>query len=107
MGLFFRNLILGEGNVLSNRSMLVLEFQSANNEISKSHFGSLDCSLDELTVLRFLKENPNTKQTDIAKHIGKSEHTIKRITPSLIELGLRERENSKRNGRWMVKYNIK
>ncbi len=107
MGLFFRNLILGEGNVLSNRSMLVLESQSANNEISKSHFGSLDCSLDELTVLRFLKENPDTKQTDIAKHIGKSERTIKRITPSLIELGLRERENSKRNGRWMVKYNIK
>ena len=103
MGLFFRNLILGEGNVLSNRSMLVLEFQSANNEISKSQNGSLD----ELTVLRFLKENPDTKQTDIAKHIGKSEHTIKRITPSLIELGLRERENSKRNGRWMVKYNIK
>lgn len=103
MGLFFRNLILGEGNVLSNRSMLVLEFQSANNEISKSQNGSLD----ELTVLRFLKENPDTKQTDIAKHIGKSERTIRRITPSLIELGLRERENSKRNGRWMVKYNIK
>ena len=72
MGLFFRNLILGEGNVLSNRSMLVLESQSANNEISKSQNGSLDCSLDELTVLRFLKENPDTKQTDIAKLIGKS-----------------------------------
>ena len=61
----------------------------------------------ELAILRFLKENPDAKQTDIAKHIGKSERTIKRITPSLIELGLRERENNKRNGRWMVKYNIK
>jgi DNA-binding MarR family transcriptional regulator len=46
------------------------------------------------------------KQTDIAKHIGKSERTIKRITPSLIERGLLERENGKRNGRWVVKCDI-
>lgn len=100
--LFFRNLILGEKNVLSNRSMLVFESQSANNEISKCQNGSLD----ELAVLRFLKENPDAKQTDIAKHIGKSERTIKRITPSLIERGLLERENGKRNGRWVVKCDI-
>ena len=104
--LFFRNLILGEKNVLSNRSMLILESQSANNKISKCQNGSLDCSLDELAVLRFLKENPDAKQTDIAKHIGKSERTIKRITPSLIERGLLERENGKRNGRWVVKCDI-
>ena len=53
--LFFRNLILGERNILSNRSMLVLESQSANNEISKCQNGSLDCSLDELAVLHFSK----------------------------------------------------
>ena len=104
--LFFRNLILGEQNVLSNRSILVLESQSANKEVSKCQNGSLDCSLDELAVLRFLKENPDAKQTDIAKHIGKSERTIKRITPSLIERGLLERENGKRNGRWVVKCDI-
>ena len=104
--LFFRNLILGEKNILSNRSMLVFESQSANKEVSKCQNGSLDCSLDELAVLRFLKENPDAKQTDIAKHIGKSERTIKRITPSLIERGLLERENGKRNGRWVVKCDI-
>ena len=53
--LFFRNLILGERNILSNRSMLVLESQSANNELSKCQNGSLDCSLDELAVLHFSK----------------------------------------------------
>ena len=58
------------------------------------------------TSLRFLKENPDAKQTDIAKHIGKLERTIKRITPSLIERGLLERENGKRNVRWVVKYEI-
>ena len=103
---FFRNVIFGERNVLSSRSMISLESQSANNEISKCQNGFLDCSLDELAVLRFLKENPDAKQTDIAKHIGKSERTIKRITPSLIERGLLERENGKRNGRWVVKCDI-
>ena len=83
--------------------MLILESQSANNEISKCQNGSLDYSLDELAVLRFLKKNPDAKQRDTAKHIGKSERTIKRITPSLIERGLLERENGKRNGRWVVK----
>ena len=86
--------------------MLILESQSTNDEISKCQNGSLDCSLYELAVLRFLKENPDAKQTDIAKHIGKSERTIKRITPSLIERGLLERENGKRNGRWVVKCDI-
>ena len=86
--------------------MLVLESQSANNEISKCQNYSLDCSLDELAVLRFLKVNPDAKQTDIAKQIGKSERTIKRITPSLIVRDLLERENGKRNGRWVVKCDI-
>ena len=42
----------------------------------------------------------------IAKHIGKSERTVKRMTPALIERGLLERENGKRNGKWLVKCEI-
>ena len=41
---------------------------------------------------------------EIARHIGKSLSTVKRITPSLIERGFLARENGKRNGRWVVKY---
>ena len=47
--------------------------QSANNGISKSQNGTLDCSLDERALLKFLKANPSAKQTEMAKHIGKSE----------------------------------
>ncbi|WP_300726353.1 Fic family protein [uncultured Bacteroides sp.] len=104
---FFRNLIFGEKNQLSNRSMLVNVSQSATTEISKSQNGTLDgtlnCTLEELALLKYLKDNPNAKQTDIAKHLEKSERTIKRMTPSLIERGLLERENGKRNGKWIVK----
>lgn len=51
----------------------------------------------------YLQSNPEAKQEDIAKHIGKSLSTVKRITPSLIERGLLQRENGKRNGKWIVK----
>lgn len=53
----------------------------------------MNCNLDELALLRFVKENPNATQIEIAKHIGKSERTVKRMTPALIERGLLEREN--------------
>ena len=56
-----------------------------------------------MAVLKYLQSHPEAKQEDIAKHIGKSLSTIKRMTPSLIERGLLQRENGKRNGRWVVK----
>ena len=99
--------MFGEQNKLSNRSMLAVELQSATPEISKSQNDTLndalDCNLDELALLRFVKENLNTTLVEIAKHIGKSERTVKRMTPALIERGLLERENGKRNGKWVVK----
>ena len=108
--MFFRNLIFGEKNKLSNRNLLVAEFQSATSEISKSQNGTLDgtlnCNLDELALLRFVKDCPDATQIEIAKHIGKSERTVKRMTPVLIERGLLERENGKRNGKWVVKCEI-
>ena len=108
--MFFRNLIFGEKNKLSNRNRLAGEFQSATPEISKSQNGTLDgtlnCNLDELALLRFVKDCPDATQIEIAKHIGKSERTVKRMTPVLIERGLLERENGKRNGKWVVKCEI-
>ena len=108
--LFFRNLLFGEQNKLSNRTMLAGALQSATQEISKSQNGTLDgtlnCNLDELALLRFVKETPDATQIEIAKHIGKSERTVKRMTPALIERGLLERENGKRNGKWVVKCEI-
>ena len=85
-------------------------FQSAKFKNPKSQNGTLDgtlnCNLDELALLRFVKENPDATQVEIAKHIGKSERTVKRMTPVLIERGLLERENGKRNGKWVVKCEI-
>ena len=109
--LFFRNLLFGAQNKLSNRTMLAAgEPQSVTAEISKSQNGTLNgtlnCNLDELALLRFVKDCPDATQIEIAKHIGKSERTVKRMTPALIERGLLERENGKRNGKWVVKCEI-
>lgn len=110
---FFRNLILSEHNELKNRTMLVQEsspqgIQSANasNEAtSKCNICTLNCTLEEIAVLNFLREQPKATQKEIAAHIGKSERTIKTITVNLTEKGIIERKNGKRNGFWEIKAN--
>lgn len=110
---FFRNLILNEKNQLKNRYLLIGELesntaQSANSQnvdISKCNNCTLDCTLEEMAVLAYLKEKPNATQKEIAAHIGKSERTIKTITIKLSEKGMIERKNGKRNGYWEIKIN--
>ena len=110
---FFRNLILSEHNELKNRVMLVQEssvqgVQSANTTkgISpKCNICTLSCTLEEIAVLNFLREQPKATQKEIAAHIGKSERTVKTITVNLTEKGIIERKNGKRNGFWEVKTN--
>ena len=107
---FFRNLILSENNELKNRNMLVHEsdeqdFQSANTNAPKCKICTLNCTLEEIAVINFLKERPKATQKEIALHIGKSERTVKNITISLTEKGIIERKNGKRNGFWDFKTN--
>ena len=59
---FFRNLILGEQNELKSR-LLHIEaskhlIQSASLEVSKSHNDTLDCTLEEVVLIKFVKEKP-------------------------------------------------
>ena len=107
---FFRNLILSENNELKNRNMLVHEsdeqdFQSASTNAPKCKICTLNCTLEEIAVINFLKERPKATQKEIALHIGKSERTVKNITISLTEKGIIERKNGKRNGFWDFKTN--
>lgn len=110
---FFRNLILSEQNELKNRAMLVQESStqnvqstSASNDAAlKCNICTLSCTLEEIAVLNFLREQPKATQKEIAAHIGKSERTIKTITVNLTEKGIIERKNGKRNGFWEIKTN--
>ena len=104
--LFFRNLILDEKHELRNRNLLVTSSQSAKPAVSKCQNGTLGCTLEELAILKILKENGMAKQEDIAKQIGKSLRTVKRIMAGLTENDVIARENGKRNGVWVVKIDL-
>ena len=105
---FFRNLLLGENNDLRNRQLLIGtqssdDFQSARGDSSKCQVGTLDCTLEEIAVIQYLKENPTVTQKEIAAHIGKSERTVKRMTVDLSSRGVIERRGGRRNGYWEIK----
>ena len=65
----------------------------------------MDCTLEELVLLNFIKEKPNATQKEIAVHIGKSERTIKTMIVKLSEQGIIERKNGRCNGYWEIKNN--
>lgn len=108
---FFRNLILNEQNELKNRNLQIDEIekeaiQSAKQtdmDIPKCKNCTLDCTLEEIAVLNYLKEKPNATQKEIAQHIGKSERTVKSMTVNLSVRGIIERKNGRRNGFWEIK----
>ncbi len=104
--LFLRNVILGESNELSNRSMLASisapKIQSITNVAPKSQFDTFNCTLEELSVLRLITDNPKITQTALAERVRKSTATVKRITSSLVERGILIRRNGRRNGWWEI-----
>ena len=104
--LFFRNLLLDEKNELRNRSLLVCPLKSANPPVSKCQNDTLNCTLEELAIVKILKENGKVKQEEIARQIGKSLRTVKRIMTGLAEKNVIARENGKRNGIWVVKTDL-
>ena len=104
---FFENLLLGAQHELKNRYLHVdykaePQTQSANAMVSKCQNGTLNCTLEELAVLKAVKANPSITQKELAAVVGKSERTIKRRMTELQEKGYLRRANGKRNGRWEV-----
>lgn len=105
---FLRNVILGKKNELRNRDMLVGASlpkstpQSIMAPTPKSQIDTLNCTLEELTVLKVIENNPKITQTEIAKSIKKSASTVKCITSALVEKGILIRRNGRRNGWWEI-----
>ena len=109
---FFENLLLGAKHELKNRYLHVdyekrAGVQSAKSESLKCQNVTLDCTLDELAVLRAVAANPTVTQKELAALIGKSERTIKRRMETMQEKGYLRRENGKRNGRWELSESVK
>jgi len=103
---FFRNLLLGENNALRNRDLQISLPQSDNASSPKCQNDTLNCTLEELAIVKILKDNGKAKQEDIARQIGKSLRTVKRIMAGLTEKNLIAREKGKRSGVWVVKTDL-
>ena len=96
--LFLRNLLLGEKNVLQNRSMHI----GGTLDSPKCQTGTLDVTLEEMQILSLLNNDGKMTQKKLAEQIGKSDRTVKRITVALEGKGLIERIGGKRFGYWKV-----
>jgi predicted HTH transcriptional regulator len=80
----------------------IQESKSATEDASKCKNCTLDCTLEELAVLRVIEKNPKVTQKMLASVIGKSERTVKARMNNLQEKGYICRENGKRNGNWKL-----
>ena len=117
---FFRNMLLGETTPLRNREMHLDWKPEPDSQSAKSGFQSAkesvqsanpalplppkckNCTLEEIAVLRVIRQEPAATQKYIATEIGKSERTVKSITVRLTEQGILVRKNGKRNGYWEI-----
>ena len=105
--MFFGNLLLGTDHELKNRYLHIdyvdeSTSQSITPKVSKYQFDTLDCSLEELAVIKIIANNPNVKQQELVDATGKSIATVKRIMKSLQDKNYVRRENGKRYGKWEV-----
>jgi len=105
--MFFSNLLLDTNYELKNRYMHISymdsnEAKSVNSNIPKAQFDTLNCTLEELTILELVSKNPSAKQQELAEATGKSLSTIKRIMKSLQEKHYIRRANGKRYGKWEI-----
>ena len=95
---FFYNLLSDEKYELKNRYTHIDYVQSAKDENLKCN----SCTLEEQAIINLIKENPNIKQEEIARTIGKSLRTVKTRMNDMQEKGLITRKNGKKNGEWEI-----
>lgn len=105
--MFFSNLILGTDYELKNRYLHIRyskndTCQSIKQSFSKVQFDTLECTMEEISVLELITQNPTIKQNEIAQTIAKSLSTVKRLTESLKEKQYIRRVNGKRYGKWEI-----
>ena len=96
---FFYNLLSNTKYELKNRDTHIDNIQS----VEESDLKCNNCTLEEQAIINLIKENPFINQDEIAHIINKSLRTVKTYMITMLEKGVLERKNGKRNGEWVVK----
>lgn len=98
---FMRFLLLGERSDLRNRTLHISFGESKDVETQNKSLDTLD--LQELAIVKAIKENETITIDQIADKLGKSRSTIKRVIDTLKSKGILEREGARKNGRWILR----
>lgn len=112
--LFFENLLMDKQHDLKNRYLHIDYNKNINppssnmihEPLPKCKNCTLNCTLEELAILRLLADNPDATQKTLAEKLQKSERTVKSLTVRLQEKGYLRRLNGKRNGHWEILINL-
>ena len=109
---FFGNLLLGMNYELKNRKLHLdwqedapkcqNEVQSAKDVAPKCQNDTLELSMEELALLKAIKNNPAITQAELVGITGQSLRTIKRLMAAMQAKGCIARQGGKRFGRWQI-----
>ena len=98
---------VGNGNLslrnISGRvSQVQKRLQSAKNVAPKCQNDTLELSMEELALLKIIKNNPAITQAELVGITGQSLRTIKRLMAAMQAKGCIARQGGKRFGRWQI-----
>ena len=109
---FFSNLLLGMNYELKNRKLHLdwqedapkcqNEVQSAKDVAPKCQNDTLELSMEELALIKVIKNNPAITQAELVGITGQSLRTIKRLMAAMQAKGCIARQGGKRFGRWQI-----
>lgn len=100
---FFRNLLMGEHNVLKNRYCHIRYSEQAATG-SEKKFGEKQKSSEKTSerILALLKENPRLSAKKLSELLGISSRAVEKQIASLEDKGRLKREGSPKGGHWEV-----
>ena len=91
---------VGNGNLsLRNISGRVSQVQE---DVPKCQNDTLELSMEELALLKVIKNNPAITQAELVGITGQSLRTIKRLMANMQAKGCIARQGGKRFGRWQI-----
>ena len=78
------------------------EVQSAKDVVPKCQNDTLELSMEELALLKVIKNNPAITQAELVGITGQSLRTIKRLMAAMQAKGCIARQGGKRFGHWQI-----
>lgn len=106
--MFFENLLLGTNHKLKNRYIHIDHSDDGPSGISAAaftgnKFDSLNCSIEELEVLKAIVKNPKIRKRKIAYNTGRSAKTVKKCLKSLTDKKYIVKKKGILFGKWKTK----